>query len=463
MSFNVVLKWGKTDLSLEVDPNMTFNDFKEKIKTLTCIPTDKQKIMGIRSRTGEEALSALGLKPGKPLMLIGTPDGVALPTVERTNPNSTETQAQAVFMTGLPNLGNTCYLNSALQLIRTIPEIGEALAQYKGDNSVLVSLSTVLQRLNAGEGIQVAMMMFWHALLKKYPTLAAVTPEGHPMQQDAHEALAKILQEVVTVLPSKFSKLFSGDLKQELRGASDEAGSGTESSDVFSFLSCNINSEVGSIEIGLEKAFNESFSTTNETTQEVTNLTRRSRINKAPEYLLVHLVRFSWRSDIKQKTKVLKPVSFPPMLDIFTLCSEELQKEQKPRRDAIREALDAELEKRKRGRLEENVDSSEAKGMSDAAGTSASKTEPIPSVLQNETGYYELCGVISHKGRGADSGHYIYWGKSGTSWVVYDDENAAVVTEEDVLRLRGIGESHIAYVLLYRSRNPVTHQATKPY
>jgi len=31
--------------------------------------------------------------------------------------------------------------------------------------------------------------------------------------------------------------------------------------------------------------------------------------------------------------------------------------------------------------------------------------------LQNETGLYELYAVLTHKGRDADSGHYVAWTK----------------------------------------------------
>lgn len=46
--------------------------------------------------------------------------------------------------------------------------------------------------------------------------------------------------------------------------------------------------------------------------------------------------------------------------------------------------------------------------------------------------------------------------------MVYDDENVATVSEEDIRRLRGVGEAHVAYVLLYRSRDPQSKKPTIP-
>lgn len=40
-----------------------------------------------------------------------------------------------------------------------------------------------------------------------------------------------------------------------------------------------------------------------------------------------------------------------------------------------------------------------------------------------DTGEYELIGVVTHKGRSADGGHYIGWvHASGDDWIQCDDE-----------------------------------------
>jgi uncharacterized UBP type Zn finger protein len=38
-----------------------------------------------------------------------------------------------------------------------------------------------------------------------------------------------------------------------------------------------------------------------------------------------------------------------------------------------------------------------------------------PANLKNKSGLYELIAVLSHRGRSADSGHYVAWIKEGES------------------------------------------------
>ena len=68
------------------------------------------------------------------------------------------------------------------------------------------------------------------------------------------------------------------------------------------------------------------------------------------------------------------------------------------------------------------------------------------------TGRYELVGVLTHKGRSADSGHYVSWTKSPTDgqWVQFDDDQMILRKDEEVLALSGGGDWHMAYLLLYK-------------
>lgn len=76
--------------------------------------------------------------------------------------------------------------------------------------------------------------------------------------------------------------------------------------------------------------------------------------------------------------------------------------------------------------------------------------EGIPSSFR---GHYELMGVVTHKGRSADSGHYIGWVRkeAGSSqWWKYDDDTVSEVTTADILNLKGGGDWHTAYLNFYR-------------
>jgi ubiquitin carboxyl-terminal hydrolase 14 len=74
------------------------------------------------------------------------------------------------------------------------------------------------------------------------------------------------------------------------------------------------------------------------------------------------------------------------------------------------------------------------------------------SIIAPNAGKYELIGVLTHKGRSADSGHYVAWVRQGDgSWVLFDDDELHMKQQEDVLALCGGGDWHMAYLLLYRA------------
>ena len=58
----------------------------------------------------------------------------------------------------------------------------------------------------------------------------------------------------------------------------------------------------------------------------------------------------------------------------------------------------------------------------------------------NNSGFYELQAVLTHKGRSSNSGHYLGWVRRGKDWFKCDDEDVSLVTEEEVLKLSGGGE-----------------------
>ena len=72
---------------------------------------------------------------------------------------------------------------------------------------------------------------------------------------------------------------------------------------------------------------------------------------------------------------------------------------------------------------------------------------------QGMTGFFELQSVLTHKGRTADSGHYVAWTKqSDGTWLKFDDDTVSQVTEEDIKKLSGGGDWFMAYTLLFRAQ-----------
>lgn len=46
----------------------------------------------------------------------------------------------------------------------------------------------------------------------------------------------------------------------------------------------------------------------------------------------------------------------------------------------------------------------------------------------NNSGWYNLKGVLTHKGRSIDAGHYIGWTKQGDNWVKFDDDKVIPIS-----------------------------------
>jgi len=242
--------------------------------------------------------------------------------------------------------------------------------------------------------------------------------------------------------------------------------------------------------------------------------TRRTRIAGLPRYLCVHMMRFYWKAtpDSREhsgvKCKIVRPVSFPETLDLFEFCTDKLQAALRRNRaradrgigggdgdgDGDAEAKAPEGNKRPReedGEAaagsggaaegsekmavegEEDEDAAalraalamslegapEAAAAAPAAGDGEAKGEEEPEeepvdlgegIPADFTGMYELFGVVTHKGRGADSGHYIGWVRQeGEEWACFDDAQVSETSTSTALDLKG-GDKHTAYLLFFR-------------
>lgn len=83
------------------------------------------------------------------------------------------------------------------------------------------------------------------------------------------------------------------------------------------------------------------------------------------------------------------------------------------------------------------------------------KTKTLPYWFEGDTGsnnsgFYTLQAVLTHQGRTSSSGHYVGWVRhKGDDWFKFDDDTVSPVTSEEILRLSGGGDWHVAYLLLY--------------
>ncbi len=202
---------------------------------------------------------------------------------------------------------------------------------------------------------------------------------------------------------------------------------------------------------------------------------KQSKVNKLPEYLTVHFVRFYWKKESSLagtkagKAKILRNVAFPKVFDIYEFCSDELKKsldhgrefERKLRaqEDALRLAgkeADGDVKMKEESKKEESKAEQVAifnkkQLLKEQEQKLADEILYRPHGQGLDAGHYQLIAVVTHKGRSADGGHYVGWvHKAGDDWLQYDDDIVTTVKIDDILALKGGGDWHTAYLCIYR-------------
>ncbi|CAI8048932.1 Ubiquitin carboxyl-terminal hydrolase 14 [Geodia barretti] len=141
-------------------------------------------------------------------------------------------------------------------------------------------------------------------------------------------------------------------------------------------------------------------------------------------------------------------------LDMYEFCTTELQQKLSPMRTKFKEQEEKKMAQKAKLIAEGKLLGPKLAG----AAAIAKKDENVEyepfqfedDVGSNNSGYYELAAVLTHKGRSSSSGHYVGWValKNG-EWAKLDDDKVTLVTEDQILKLSGGGDWHVAYILLY--------------
>ncbi|EIW68688.1 hypothetical protein TREMEDRAFT_39596 [Tremella mesenterica DSM 1558] len=383
-------------------------------------------------------------------------------------------------------MGQTCYLNSTLQLLRTIQPLTDAISEYKpeenGDQYRLMANMRLLYRHMNQLTEPIPPVHFLLSLRQLHSQFAETDQAGYFAQQDADEALTVILGAVAQNLRgsgSESHQTIDDLLGVELTHANICAEATTEIpisvSEKVLKLSCNISITTNFLLAGIRDNLTQTIQKYSPTLERVADYERKSRISRLPPYLCVHMVRFYWRRDIGKKAKIMRKVKYPLQLDLLELVTDELRPQLAPINTAMKRILAdrddrARIAKRDKSRSlasselkaeEDNEETKRAEENKRVTEVIAEQNIDLGRVGQNPSALYELCAMVTHKGASADSGHYIGWARkdqprafvpSGEeSWYKFDDDKVSIVDAQKILNLDGGGQDSVAYILLYRS------------
>ncbi|KAL8443729.1 hypothetical protein Emed_006587 [Eimeria media] len=559
------VKWGTKSFSVQIDLNEPFDVFQAQLYTLTGVPLERQKILckGKTLKTEEDlkaAVSAGGVK----LMLMGTAEDKieSKPPPEKTVFVEDLTPAQQAALlrekkiellpSGVVNLGNTCYLASVLQMLRPAKEFsllmrdhvsvapGTAHLAAEGERGALRRLCLAikdfyLQWERTTEPVTPYLLV--QSLREAFPQFSRRSTSqagktGIPMQQDAEECLSCLMTAVSECLePSSAEKVKSSLPYVPLKAGSSpldllfgvqvqvttkrSSEGETEQRSAVQIerhrkLTCFLGTPqkpVSTIDESLKFSLGDEVVQVGSSSGDT--LIRSNQISSLALYLIVHFMRFEWKTGgaESEKAKICRSVKFSQTLDMYTYCTKELQESFKVGRAVV--ALRREREASAGGGKAASDGSSAADAPSEN-NTSATSSSPAGSSDKEEsktvatetaeilslagkpcpTGTYQLLSVVTHQGRYADSGHYVGWAradppeepqgppnpqaqdeekkegeaaadsaptgpaakrpKNVVMWRKFDDEKVSEVPWETLDLSGGRSDYHVAYLLLMK-------------
>ncbi|KAH8740508.1 Ub6p like ubiquitin at N-terminus and ubiquitin C terminal hydrolase at the C-terminus [Cryptosporidium ryanae] len=471
----VTVKWNNSVYDdIDIDLSAPIYEFREKLTELTGVLPGKQKLMSQRGvlRDGID-LRKLGLKPGSKIVLVGTAESGHLKNpAEKTVFIEDLTSAERAKIlnekkidplpVGLENLGNTCYLNSIIHFLRSIPSFSQILkrseigATSSSDGRTDVRfLNSFRQLMNKMDGSIEAVTpgecvdLFRH----QFPQYSVISGGqlGTYQQQDAEEVLGSLITLFKNGLDGKddeknsFGDIFRFRMRTKFTNIETEKEEEVKNEENFKLM-CHMGTQLSPVDYltqGIKLSLDEVVEKKSSETGLDSKYRKVSEIDSLPPFLLVHLVRFEWKksSEIARteatRAKVCRKIEFSQNLDLYEFCSDDLKKILNIGRDIIELKRKCELNE-----IESN-------------NQSETKNDESLTYTDCPTGVYELECIITHQGRTADSGHYVAWRycPDNREYIFkFDDEKVSKLKVKDVDLSGGRSDYHIAVMLLYRGK-----------
>jgi len=456
-SYRVTIKCGKKKhKNVEIKSIDTFDDIQGIIFSLTQITPDRQKIIISGKKLENDDDVKKLIKKG---ILIAVMGSTAKTNNNNNNNNSksikfveemTDAEKQKAFAElppGLFNLGNTCYLNSCIQCIKSVNELKDYLKQYSLNNLQTSSMATKLGKLMTkldSTSDAVMPQEFVQYFRRTFPRFASRNEHGIWEQQDADEAYTEILSALrqdnqLTVNANDnnendnndekkeniINNLFCGEFESKTICTESEEEPQLNLTEKFIKLQCFIDNNTRHISDGIKKGFTENVEKRSDKLDRNAIWTKTKLISKLPKYIPVQFVRFFWKQKTQKNAKILRRVVFPEKLDVYDFCNDKLKKSIEKYR--------ADKEKKTENKMDVDDDNN-----------------------SHITGEYELCGIVTHKGRSANSGHYIGYAKDKKrkKWLKFDDEDVTEIKSDAIKQLYGGGDFQMAFEVMFRRIEP---------